>query len=87
MPEASKSVIEPSPEFIESVLNYIKAHWPLRISELINAMVSKFPPTYTRNDVKSFVIKALRVLTETGAIDTRFVSSINMEDHLLFPTN
>ena len=51
------------------------------ISEIIDAMTSKFEETtatYTRDDIKHFVIMALRSLTERGKIGIRLVYDGNI---------
>lgn len=80
------SVIEPSQEFINTIFEYIKAHGPLSVSKVIDAAINKFPKTFTRNDVKHFTIKTLRVLVETGKINVAPVSLDNTETTLVFPT-
>ena len=61
--ERLNNEIEPSPELIDRVYEYIKAQQPCHVRDVIDAMRQFFPGNPTRDEIKPLVIKALNILT------------------------
>lgn len=80
--ERSNNEIEPNQELITRVYEYIKAQQPCQVRDVIDAMRQFFPGNPTRDEIKSLVIEALFILSNTNREKRVFVGCISSDREL-----
>ena len=80
--ERFNNEIEPSPELIDRVYEYIKAQQPCHVRDVINAMRQFFPGNSTRDEIKSLVVEALFILSNKNREKRVFVGCISPDREL-----